>query len=327
MKQKPRFYIFTACFFLLFAGLTGLGWAQNKAVNPDVERLNGSLQALDNDPALADLGALERLKARQSLDLLRVAKSKNREQALYIANKRVEAATIAAQAELLAKQSEQLDRERDQIMLQASRRDAELARREAEQLRLQNLARQEEAERLELAVEEERLANEQSALLSSAQTAQARKLAEARAREAELARKEAELASILASDSVSDGDSVPPMQRRGNSTVYTLAGNSFSSGSAVLTASGQGSLKKLAAIIRSGQSAIQIEGFTDSQGADATNLSLSKKRADAVKKALQTAGVSAARMQTAGKGKAQPVADNGSAAGRARNRRVEIIVN
>jgi outer membrane protein OmpA-like peptidoglycan-associated protein len=94
-----------------------------------------------------------------------------------------------------------------------------------------------------------------------------------------------------------------------------------------LTASGQSSLKKLAAIIRSGQSTIQIEGFTDSQGADATNLSLSKKRAEAVKRVLQTAGVSANRMQAVGKGKAQPVADNGSAAGRARNRRVEIIVN
>jgi outer membrane protein OmpA-like peptidoglycan-associated protein len=310
--------------------ISSLAWSQSKSQNADVDRLNASLQALDNDPALTDLAALERLKARQALEVLRLAKNKNREEALYLANKRMEAAQVAAQAELLAKQSEQLDRERDQIMLQASRRDADLARREAEQLRLQNLARQEEAERLEQTVAEERMANEQStanAQLSGAQAAQARKLADARAREAELARKEAELASILASDSVSDGDNVPPMQRRGNSTVYTLAGNSFSSGSAALTASGQSSLKKLAAIIRSGQSTIQIEGFTDSQGADATNLSLSKKRAEAVKRVLQTAGVSANRMQAAGKGKAQPVADNGSAAGRARNRRVEIIVN
>jgi outer membrane protein OmpA-like peptidoglycan-associated protein len=310
--------------------LTGPAWSQSSKTNPDIDRLGASLTALDTDPGLADLGALERLKARQALEALRVAKTKAREQALYLANKRVEAAQAAAQAELLVKQSEQLDRERDQIMLQASRRDAELARREAEQLHMQNLARQEEAERLELAIEEGRMANEQStanAQLSSAQAAQARKLAEARARETELARKEAELASILASDSVSDGDSIPPMQRRGNSTVYTLAGNAFSSGSVNLTVSAQSSLKKLANIIESGQSTIRIEGFTDSQGADIANLEISKKRADAVKRVLQSAGVSAGRMQSSGKGKASAVADNGSAAGRARNRRVEITVN
>jgi outer membrane protein OmpA-like peptidoglycan-associated protein len=324
--MRKHTLIFTLMLWL-FASPT---WSQSTKTNPDLDRLGASLTALDTDPGLADLGALERLKARQAVEVLRVAKTKAREQALYLANKRVEAAQAAAQAELLVKQSEQLDRERDQIMLQASRRDAELARREAEQLHMQNLARQEEAERLELAVEEERMANEQSAAnaqLSSAQAAQARKLAQARAKEAELARKEAELASILASDSVSDGDSIPPMQRRGNSTVYTLAGNSFSSGSVNLTASAQSSLKKLAAIIKSGQSPIQIEGFTDSQGADIANLEISKKRADAVKRVLQSAGVSASRMQSSGKGKASPVADNGSAGGRARNRRVEITVN
>ena len=298
--------------------------------DPDVDRLNASLAALDNDPAFGDLAAVERLKARQSVNALSGARGKSREQALFIANTRVETAQIAAQAALLAHQAEQLDRERDQIILQASQRDAEMARREADQLRLQNMARQEEAERLSLAVEQERSAREQSdsdAQLSSAQAAQARKLADSRAREAELARKEAELASILASDNVSDGDAVPPMQRRGSSTVYTLAGNSFASGSATLTPSALSSLNKLAAQIRNGQGSIRIEGFTDSQGTDLANLALSQRRANAVMVALRAGGLSAARMKAYGRGKAQPVADNGSAAGRARNRRVEIIVN
>jgi len=298
--------------------------------NPDADRLNASLAALDADPALGELAAVERLKARQSVNAFITAKSKARELALFLANRRVETAQIAAQAELLANQAEQLDRERDQIMLQASQRDAEMARREADQLRLQNMARQEEAERMSLAMEEERIAREQSdsnAQLSSAQATQARKLADARAREVELAQKEAELASILASDNVSDGDALPPMQRRGSGSVYTLAGNSFASGSATLTASGISSLNKLAALLRAGQGNIRIEGFTDSQGPDAANLALSQKRANAVMIALRAGGVPAVRMKAGGKGEAQPVADNGSAAGRARNRRVEIIVN
>jgi len=313
----------------LLLGFAPISIAATKA-NPDVDRLNTILTALDNDPGLSELGAVERLKARQAVTQLASAKSKSREQALYVAAKRVETAQAAAQAELLANQALQLDRERDQIMLQASQRDAEMARREADQLRLQNMARQEETERLSLAVEEERTAREQStadAQLSNAQAAQARKLADARAREVELARKEAELASILASDNVSDGDALPPMYRRGASSVYTLAGNSFASGSATLTPAALSSLNKLAAVLRNGQGIIRIEGFTDDRGADAANLALSQRRANSVLMALRAGGLSAARLKASGKGKAQPVADNGSEAGRARNRRVEIIVN
>jgi outer membrane protein OmpA-like peptidoglycan-associated protein len=71
---------------------------------------------------------------------------------------------------------------------------------------------------------------------------------------------------------------------------------------------------------------LRVEGFTDSQGADAANLSLSRQRAEAVRKALVGAGLDGGRIQTVGRGKAEPVADNASAEGRARNRRVEIIV-
>lgn len=328
MKRTFAYFRFAVLLCLLCTGTFTVA-APGKP-NPDLDRLNSSLAALDNDPALADLAAVERLKARQALAQYVSAKGKLREQALFIASKRVETAQAAAQAELLASQAEQLDRERDKIILQASQRDAELARREADQLRLQNMARQEEAERLSLAVEAEREAREQStadAQLSSAQAAQARKLADARAREIELARKEAELASILASDNVSDGNALPPMQRRGNSMVYTLAGNSFASGSASLTASAQSSLNKLAALLRNGQGAIRIEGFTDNKGADAANMALSQRRANAVLVALRAGGLSSTRLKASGKGKAQPVADNGSEAGRARNRRVEIIVN
>ena len=67
-------------------------------------------------------------------------------------------------------------------------------------------------------------------------------------------------------------------------------------------------------------------GHTDSVGADAYNQKLSVKRADAVKAYLVSKGIEKNRVYTEGKGEKQAVADNKTAAGRAKNRRVEIEV-
>ncbi|MEM9719566.1 MAG: OmpA family protein [Bacteroidota bacterium] len=69
----------------------------------------------------------------------------------------------------------------------------------------------------------------------------------------------------------------------------------------------------------------RIEGHTDSDGEEAYNLSLSAKRAEAVKSALARLGISEDRLQTEGKGESTPVADNQSPEGKANNRRVEFI--
>jgi len=67
-------------------------------------------------------------------------------------------------------------------------------------------------------------------------------------------------------------------------------------------------------------------GHTDTVGADAYNEKLSVRRAEAVKKYLVSKGVEPNRVYTEGKGERQPVADNRTAEGRAKNRRVEIEV-
>ena len=69
-----------------------------------------------------------------------------------------------------------------------------------------------------------------------------------------------------------------------------------------------------------------VVGHTDSSGSDAINDPLSLQRAQTVRDYLATHGVPTGRMDIAGRGSREPVADNSSDAGRAKNRRVEIFL-
>jgi len=69
---------------------------------------------------------------------------------------------------------------------------------------------------------------------------------------------------------------------------------------------------------------LEISGHSDSVGSRKTNLNLSQKRADAVKTYLVKNGVDEGRLETRGVGPDEPVADNGTEAGRAENRRIEF---
>jgi outer membrane protein OmpA-like peptidoglycan-associated protein len=67
-----------------------------------------------------------------------------------------------------------------------------------------------------------------------------------------------------------------------------------------------------------------IEGHTDNTGKDASNLTLSEKRAQSIKAEIVKRGIDAGRMETQGFGASKPIADNKTAAGRTQNRRVTI---
>jgi OOP family OmpA-OmpF porin len=71
---------------------------------------------------------------------------------------------------------------------------------------------------------------------------------------------------------------------------------------------------------------VDLEGHTDSVGTDQYNQNLSERRAASVKDYLTTRGVAASRITTKGFGESKPIADNKTADGRAKNRRVEIKV-
>ncbi|WP_111670595.1 OmpA family protein [Algoriphagus litoralis] len=108
---------------------------------------------------------------------------------------------------------------------------------------------------------------------------------------------------------------------------FTTQGIVFDSGSATIKPESAGVFKEIATVLQENPT-IQIEiiGHTDSDGDDSLNLALSKKRADAVKNALNLDfGIDGSRMTTDGKGESLPLGDNKTAVGKAQNRRVEFI--
>ena len=88
-----------------------------------------------------------------------------------------------------------------------------------------------------------------------------------------------------------------------------------------------GTLKEIAGVLteKAGMK-VQIVGHTDSDGDDAANLDLSKRRASSVKTLLVSEfKIDGGRMDIDGKGETQPIDKNDNAAGKANNRRVEFI--
>ncbi|MEO5565907.1 MAG: DUF4398 domain-containing protein [Luteimonas sp.] len=176
------------------------------------------LEALDADPRYAGLAAYERLRARQQVELLAEAKSKQRPAAMVVAARRVEIAELAARSELIERDLRTLEQARSELLVEASRREAERARQEAERLRVQAQIQAEETARLRAAAEAETQAREQAeAVILDVGGEQAAQLKAARQREAELARQEAELMAAQAAGKAAPSPPAapkPPKKKR-----------------------------------------------------------------------------------------------------------------
>lgn len=110
--------------------------------------------------------------------------------------------------------------------------------------------------------------------------------------------------------------------------VLTLDDVLFDTGKAQLKPGAQRSLDQIAAFLSENPKRhVQVEGFTDSQGANEYNLELSQSRADSVAMAIIQRGIDAQRVRALGYGEEFPVASNANAGSRQLNRRVEIIVS
>jgi len=106
-----------------------------------------------------------------------------------------------------------------------------------------------------------------------------------------------------------------------------VRGINFEFGKATLTADSRTILEDAyRALIANADMNVEISGHTDYVGSEASNQNLSLRRAQAVKNWLVNRGISSNRMKTVGKGESEPVADNGTDAGRTENRRIEFFV-
>jgi outer membrane protein OmpA-like peptidoglycan-associated protein len=290
----------------------------------DFERLQADWRTLDSaeDRARAPL---ESVRVDDAIAAIRAVPKKDRDVRKHLADMaelRIAIYTAAVAAARDRERIAALDDEHKSILLEASRRDAALSRLEAEKLRLQSLARAEEAERMR---EEADLVSA-DAELAREEAEAARRLAAARGREASLARQEADLASQQAQSLQQQMAALRPVTTsRGQ--VLTLGDVFFSSGQSDLKAEARGNLQPVLDFVnRFPDRRVSIEGHTDDRGADDANQVLSQRRAASVRDALIALGADASRFQVVGLGEASPLADNTTTEGRARNRRVEVIV-
>jgi outer membrane protein OmpA-like peptidoglycan-associated protein len=264
------------------------------------------LEAARADGVVQQYGSVQLYEAEQALERAEKEWTQDEDVAetshlAYLARRQVDLAHASAEAGQAAEQAEALARQRDSVRLAARTSEAERARSAAE-------VRAQEAQ-------------------------QARLQAEERAREAALAREEAEAARQEALRAAEREKALREQlaeleaRQTDRGLVLTLGDVLFDVDQASLKPGALQSLYRLVTFLKENPDRqVLVEGHTDSTGSDAYNLDLSRRRAEAVTAFLTENGIDPSRSVARGYGKAYPVAGNETAAGRQRNRRVEIVI-
>ena len=109
--------------------------------------------------------------------------------------------------------------------------------------------------------------------------------------------------------------------------TFTFEKLNFDTAKSDIRPSDQADVDQVAATLKQYPKAhIRIAGYADTRGNEAANVALGKARADSVKAALVAKGIDGGRIETATGGTSDPVDTNATAAGRAENRRTELVV-
>ncbi len=214
--------------------------------------------------------------------------------------------------------------------IQAEQRASE----QADQKAKQDAANQ-AAEQSKMQAEQSRMAEQQAQLDAQRQAAQ-RAQAEADASRAQAAQQSAEqqAAQARAQEAAlreqirQQLNSILQTQETPRGLVVNLSDVLFATGRYNLKQDAQLKLARVSGILLAHPDLkVQVEGYTDNVGSQQYNQKLSEQRAGTVQNFVVSQGLAAANVSAVGLGMADPVADNSTAAGRAQNRRVEMVVS
>jgi outer membrane protein OmpA-like peptidoglycan-associated protein len=296
-----------------------------------LDRVRGELDDLKSNPELAGYAPLAVGEAERALRQAELASGDDlyRAYLVYMADRRIQIARTMAEREQHEQALDELEKQRSDMLIKASQLEADQARMDAEQARLLVATTAEDAQRAreeKEQAEQKEAESARAAQLSAEEADQARRLAESRASEAEYARLEADLASQQITSLTRQLENLQ-LRETESGVVVTLGDVLFASGQTTLVEGGRSSLAEVVDLLQTEpDKKIRVEGHTDSLGDAEANLQLSEQRAQAVLEALVSMGVSSERISALGMGEDFPIASNEDEEGRARNRRVDVIL-
>lgn len=274
--------------------------ASAPTVTPQLQQARDTVSRASADPAVSKYAALELKKASDSLRRADELSAKREspadiDSAAYVAMQQARTALTLAKAASDEDAIKAAEAERERVRADANAAAADRARSQAQSAQAQ--------------------AAMASADANNARAQAANAQADAASAQAQAAALQRELADMQA-------------KQTDRGMLVTLGDVLFEFGRAEIKPAAAGSLSKLANYLNQHPDRrVLIEGFTDSVGSNAANLTLSQRRAQAVAEALRARGVDTARIDTRGYGEAFPVANNDSTSDRAMNRRVEVYIS
>ena len=303
--------------------------AESAKKNLELEALRIEFDNFITDSKYIPYAKDEKSTAKAAIEQLYSQRGRVKEHAVYMARHQLNSAKMMAEIGYLKQQIMAEDEKIDSLNIETLKADATVARWEVDKAQLLLSLQAEEVER-ERSEKQKALAlvsqKTDEAESSQAELAAAKKYAKAQEMVAELAKQEADLA-FEEIDSLRRQLESLAARETVDGLVMTLGDFVFDSASANIKQGAVDNFHKVLEFIDGYPGRpIRIEGHTDSSGSEAFNLNLSQKRAEAVKSLLVEYGIDGLRIEAAGMGESVPVADNNNEAGKAKNRRVDIII-
>lgn len=313
---------------LMLLLIIGSGTAAAKK-NLALEALRIEFDTFAQEQRYKPFAQVEKHAAKQRIEELYNKKGKIKEHAVFMARHALTVAKMSAEKQYLKAEINKADKHLQELNLETLKSEARVARLQADRAKLMLNLQAEEVARVE--------AEKQQAMqLAQQQAQQVVKTQEDLQAAKAYAKKQEKVASLAKQEADLAFEEIDALRKRLESLatreteeglVITLGDFVFDSASANIKQAAIENFGKVTDFMDDYPNRqIRIEGHTDSSGGNSLNMKLSKQRAEAVKQLLVNYGVKSSRITAIGMGESNPIASNKTTAGKAKNRRVEIIM-